>query len=154
MNYEYLAIGASALSVILLFALVWLWMKISKIDEVRREFLIDDTTKKIDDVLVGHDKEIKRLSEQHLELGEYVRGLANANKKNFQKIGFVRFNPFGDAGGSISFTIALLDAESNGFVLTSLHGREGNRVYSKEINKGVSKSPLTEEEQEAIKQAA
>lgn len=153
MNYEYLAIGAASLSIILLFVCIWLFMRLRKIDSIRQEFYNGATTEKLDNVIADHHQEIKHLNSQLDELGQFANGLANANRKNFQKIGFVRFNPFGDAGGSISFVLALLDADNNGLVISSLHGREGNRVYAKEVKKGTSKSALTEEEQEAIKQA-
>jgi hypothetical protein len=70
------------------------------------------------------------------------------------KVGVVRFNPFKDLGGDQSFSIALLDGENNGVVVSSLHTREGNRVYAKPVELGKAvKHPLTEEEQEAIKKA-
>jgi hypothetical protein len=154
MEYQYIAIGSAALSVILGIALAWLWMRVQRIDRVRKQFMMEDENKTVDDVLVNHDQLLKRLGSRVEEVGEHSSGLAIANKKNFQKVGFVRFNPFGDAGGSISFVLALLDAENNGFVISSLHGRDGNRTYAKEVKKGDSKSQLTEEEKQAIKEAA
>lgn len=153
MNYEYIGIGAAGLSILVLILTIILFVKVSRMDKLRKEFSLDDAPAKADDVIVDHNKKIKKLSQQLKELGEYTEGLAIANRKNYQKIGFVRFNPFNDAGGSISFVIAMLDAEDNGYVLSSLHGREGDRVYAKEVSKGTSKSQLTEEEVEAIKSA-
>jgi hypothetical protein len=153
MEYQYIAIGGAALSVILAGALGWLWMRVQRIDRVRKQFLIDNENKYIDDVLVRHNEEIKRTGSRLEEVAQQVAGLTLANRKNFQKMGFVRFNPFGDAGGSISFVLALLDADDNGVVISSLHGREGNRTYAKEVKKGTSKSELTEEEKQAIKEA-
>lgn len=150
MTYQTIALAAAGLSVILLLAIVWLGLRVMRLDRLRREFFIDDSPKTLDDTIVDHNQSIKHLSVGLDELSAYVKSLAAANRKNFQKIGFVRFNPFTDAGGSISFALALLDADGNGLVISSLHGREGNRVYAKEIQKGVSKSQLTEEEKEAI----
>ena len=53
----------------------------------------------------------------------------------FQRVGLVRFNPFEDTGGNQSFALALLDAEGNGWVLSSLHARTGTRVYAKPITR-------------------
>lgn len=73
---------------------------------------------------------------------------------HIQKIGFVRFNPFADTGGSQSFTLALLDGKDNGLVLTSLYARAGNRWYSKEIIGGKGKGvALSREEEAAIAHA-
>ena len=71
----------------------------------------------------------------------------------FQRVGLVRFNPFEDTGGNQSFALALLDAEGNGWVLSSLHARSGTRVYAKAIREGRPEGALSEEEAAAIKQA-
>ena len=61
---------------------------------------------------------------------------------------------FGDIGGDQSFALALLDGKNSGIVISSLHTREGTRIYSKPIIKGESeKYTLTEEEKQAIKTA-
>jgi hypothetical protein len=71
-----------------------------------------------------------------------------------QKISIVRFNPFGDTGGDQSFCLAVLDTYNSGYVLTSIHGRQGTRVYVKPVDYGKSKYNLSEEEKTAISQAA
>jgi hypothetical protein len=49
--------------------------------------------------------------------------------------------------------LALLDANNNGIVVSSLHSRANTRVYSKEIKNGQSVSKLTEEEKQALQEA-
>ncbi len=83
------------------------------------------------------------------QLGELGRQLNLAT----QKVGLVRFNPFDDGGGNFSFSLALLDASQNGVVITSMHGRQQNRIYTKKIIRGQGENQLTDEEQEAIIQA-
>lgn len=73
---------------------------------------------------------------------------------HFQKSGLVRFNPFEEVGGDQSFTLALLDGENNGLVLTSLTSRTGTRWYTKIIKKGEgAETELSKEEKQAIEQA-
>ncbi|PIQ05298.1 MAG: hypothetical protein COW72_02875, partial [Candidatus Nealsonbacteria bacterium CG18_big_fil_WC_8_21_14_2_50_37_10] len=69
---------------------------------------------------------------------------------SIQKIGLVRFNPFKEIGGNQSFSVALLDGNDSGIVVTSLYSREGNRVYGKPIEKGVSNYLLSEEEKQVL----
>jgi hypothetical protein len=71
----------------------------------------------------------------------------------FQRHGLVRYNPFEDTGGNQSFALALLDANGDGFVVSSLHSRAVTRVYAKAIAKGKSEAALSEEEAEALKKA-
>ncbi|MFH1423659.1 MAG: DUF4446 family protein [Candidatus Nealsonbacteria bacterium] len=90
------------------------------------------------------------------DLGETSRELADlkqSNKKNLQKVGMVRFNPFKEGGGDQSFSIAVLDALNNGFVITSLYSNATSRVYSKPIANGASTYTLSQEEKEAISKA-
>ncbi|MGQ9457218.1 MAG: DUF4446 family protein, partial [Anaerolineae bacterium] len=67
-----------------------------------------------------------------------------------QHLGVGRFNPCPDPGGNQSFAIALVDGRGNGVVLSSLHAREGTRVYAKPLKKWESDYALTEEEKQAI----
>ncbi len=71
-----------------------------------------------------------------------------------QKVGVVRFNPFADTGGDQSFSLALLDGNDNGIILTSFYARTGVRWYIKTIRKGKGiEHELSQEEKEALKKA-
>ncbi len=80
--------------------------------------------------------------------------LEREGRRALQRIGLVRFNPFEDTGGNQSFALALLDADGNGWVLSSLHARGGTRVYAKAITAGRSDAALSDEETAAIRQAS
>ncbi|MBU2265024.1 DUF4446 family protein [Patescibacteria group bacterium] len=101
-------------------------------------------------------EQIKRLrqTEKNLaELTKFSRQVEKMAQSSIQKVGVIRFNPFSDTGGDQSFSIACLDAQDNGFTLTSLFTREGTRIYTKPIINNESKYPLTEEEKRAIGEA-
>lgn len=70
-----------------------------------------------------------------------------------QKIGIVRYNPFEEMGGNLSFAIAVLDREDNGFVLNGIHSRTGTFTYAKPVEFGVSTYVLCDEEIQAIEEA-
>ena len=79
--------------------------------------------------------------------------LEGAQRRAFQRVGLVRYNPFEETGGNQSFALALLDANGDGWVLSSLHARSGTRVYAKAIKGGRAEAGLSAEETEAIRQA-
>lgn len=81
---------------------------------------------------------------------QWEQQIAVEKQHFFQRMGFVRFNPFSETGGDQSFSVSLLDAQGTGIVFTGLHTREKTRVYAKPIVNGVSKSTLSKEEQKAI----
>jgi len=77
-----------------------------------------------------------------------------AGRKALQRVGFVRYNPFGDTGGDQSFAIALTDATGSGVLLNSIYSRANIRFYAKPLKQGASSYTLSTEEAEAIKLAA
>ncbi|KKT56121.1 MAG: hypothetical protein UW81_C0040G0005 [Candidatus Giovannonibacteria bacterium GW2011_GWC2_44_9] len=87
------------------------------------------------------------------ELKKRTEVLEKALPKHLSKIGLVRYNPFSGAGGDQSFALALLNEKNDGLVISSLYGREMNRVYAKPIESGASQYQLTEEEKQAIQNA-
>jgi len=95
----------------------------------------------------------KRLEKELHAAINRIETLEGSAQISLQKMGIVRFNPFGDMGGNQSFAIAMLDQKNNGFVISSLFTKEGNRVYAKAITRGQSKHVLTVEEQDAISRA-
>lgn len=62
----------------------------------------------------------------------------------------VRYDAFGDMGGHLSWSMALLDDNGNGVVLTSINGRSDARSYAKNVREFVCESKLSPEEAEAI----
>jgi len=105
--------------------------------------VLDDILRRLD----RNDERIGALSSLQQELEGLLR------RGTLRSVGLVRFNPFPDAGGDQSFAIALLDAEGTGIVLSSLHARTDTRVFAKPVNGGRSRYALSDEEQDAIRQA-
>ena len=56
-------------------------------------------------------------------------------------------------GGNLSFVLALLDDNNSGFILNSVHSREGCYLYLKDVDKGQTDTILGSEEKEALEQA-
>lgn len=108
----------------------------------------------LEKVLASHLKQVATVAKHLDKLDDAYKRLAASGSLASQKISIVRFNPFGDTGGDQSFVLAVLDSHNSGYVLTSIHGREGTRVYVKPIDYNKSKYPLSEEEKQALNQAA
>lgn len=98
-------------------------------------------------------KELTKLAEKNAELEKEIVKLKTETQFFFKKVGFIRYNPFDNLGGDQSFSLALLDSNDNGFVITSLFSREGNRVYAKTIKSGQSGYSLSGEEKQALEKA-
>jgi len=94
--------------------------------------------------------QFKGLEEDFGRISQELESLKKENKFSLQKIGIVRFNPFREVGGDQSFSIAILDANDSGVVITSLYTREESRIYGKPVKAGRSEYSLSGEERKAI----
>lgn len=87
------------------------------------------------------------------ELGSARRDLDTARTEladALRHVAVVRYDAFGDMGGRMSFTAAMLDDAGDGLVITSINGRSEGRSYAKGIKAGSSESSLSPEEVQAI----
>lgn len=87
------------------------------------------------------------------DLRKMMRVLKENQRMTYQKMGMVKYDAFQGMKGSLSYVLALLNQEDNGFVLNSVYAREGGYSYIKEIVGGVCDGVLSEEEEEAIRRA-
>ncbi|TET53095.1 MAG: DUF4446 family protein [Actinobacteria bacterium] len=87
-------------------------------------------------------------------LNKYYSKLFHHADATLQNVGLIRYDAFEDTGGNLSFSLALLNNQKDGFVLTSINGRSENRLYVKQIRAGQSNDmQLTPEETRAIQKA-
>ena len=104
----------------------------------------------LEEVLHYLNGQLKDTQKQQSETAAALAALDKKTEFAVQKIGLIRFNPFEDGGGNFSFCLALLDGHSNGVIVTSMHGRQQNRIYTKKIENGKCDIQLTDEEKQAV----
>lgn len=152
----YLLIAVAALTVIVLVTIILLIVQIVKTGRLK---------KRLDKFLIG--KDAASLEQDIISLCEDNQFLRNSTEKNkkdirnlykqmegaYQKMGLVKYDAFNQMGGQLSFSLALLDENNNGFILNSVHSTEGCYSYTKEIKNGLSAISLGSEESEALAMA-
>jgi hypothetical protein len=84
---------------------------------------------------------------------ERLEELERVLKRDLHRVGFVRYNSFSDVGSDLSFTLALLNDDGDGVVVTSIYSREETRTYGKAVRKYVPQQGASKEEQSAIAMA-
>lgn len=141
--YEILTLITLAWLLVLTGLFVYLFSLFSKITEGTSKENIITILNKVLKKETANSTEIKSLFSE-------ISRLDKEGKFNFKKYSVTKFNPFGELGGDHSFSLALLDGNSNGLIITSIHTREKTRVYLKEVSKGVSKIDLSKEEKKAL----
>lgn len=104
-------------------------------------------------LLMGHIDEVHHVVEENQRLDAEYHRIDELLQQAVTRVGMVRFRAFEDMGSDLSYAVALLDANNNGVVLSSIFGREDSRSYAKPIVGGKSTYPMTNEEEEALKEA-
>ena len=131
----------------------WLVLQLRHDEPRQRASIAGGGDGHLDAVLGDQLQQVQEATRQTLELHASVQRLVWAGRGYLQRVGFLRFNAFTDSGGDQSFALALTDLDGNGVVISSLHGRDSNRVYAKPLVGWNSSYSLTTEEQQVIREA-
>lgn len=119
----------------------------------KNNLFFDDSSKNLRELVTRAITDNKSMNARANKIEAGIEEIAKILQGTYQKFAMVRYNPFHDTGGDQSFSFALMDLQDNGIVVTSIHGREVDRIYAKQIENGKSKHNLSAEEVEAIKGA-
>lgn len=79
--------------------------------------------------------------------------VAEVDPAALRHVGLVRYDAFADIGGRLSYSLALLDGDGDGVVLSAIQGRDETRSYAKQIIGGQGESALSPEEEDAVRAA-
>jgi ribosomal protein L33 len=146
-------IGLVVILVILIIWIILIQVKLSRLFKRNEEIFSGTDSKNLEEALRFYTREIKKNRSDSREIQKFCKHLNKIAERSIQKVGSVRFNPFADTGGNQSFVVSFLDYHNNGIVISSLHGREGTRIYAKPVLGGKSKYNLSTEEIKAIDKA-
>jgi hypothetical protein len=151
---EIIAISGVFLAILSLFMAIFVLLSQRKVKKKIAILFSGKEAASLESIILSHSDEISAMDKEIQDLFEISNQIHSLAQKSIHRVGIVRFNPFKDIGGDQSFALALLDGKNSGIVISSLHTREGTRIYSKPVLNGDSKKyTLTEEEKEAIEKA-
>jgi hypothetical protein len=138
--------------IIILLAIV-LIIQGAKIRKMRRRYEAMMTGNGIEDLeslLVNLKNQGDMLEDGQREHKAMIEAAQAKMRGMKSKVAMKRYNAFGERGNDLSFSLAILDDNHSGIVLSSLHNRENSYIYSKPLEKGESQYPLSPEEKEVI----
>lgn len=139
--------------VILLIINLSILVKTSNMKKNYKKLLNGRESVNIEELLSETGQDINRLRDQINANKEKLSEIGIKLEFAVQKVGFIRYNAFAEMGSDLSFSLALLDNFQNGFVISSIYGREHASIYGKPIKDGKSTYPLSVEEMQAIDRA-
>lgn len=140
--------------ILVLFIIIILQMKkLNRLQKRISKFMTGKDAKSLEKDIVGLYEDNKFLKINVDKNKKDIRTLYKNMEHAFQKIGLIKYDAFQQMGGKLSFSLALLDENNNGFILNSVHSTEGCYTYTKEIKNGECAISLGEEEQQALDMA-
>ena len=152
-NLMYITAGLGVLVIIMYGIIINLWMNLSYLKKRYRKMMTGVDGANLERLLIGHSDEVKQVVEENRRIDAENQRISALLQRAITRVGVVRFRAFDDMGSDLSYAVALLDAENNGVILSSIFGREDSRSYVKPIQAGQSSYTLTEEEKQALHQA-
>lgn len=152
-NSAYFIMGIISLTLVLLICTIVQARKLARLNRHRNTKLDEGRLGDILDCLADNSNAILNAQAKLDDIQLVLSQQGAVIERCIKKVGIVRFNAFADIGGEQSFSVVLLDSDSNGLALSGIYGRQDSRVYAKAIFKGQGERPLSDEEQQALAKA-
>ena len=143
--------GCAVAALALLLALV-LWRRLAKV-QAAQTLVQEGGARDLLEFVVSLQG---RIDDLHRAVDEVASGLSRVDRRldgALSNTAVVRYDAYEGTGGQQSASVALLDANRSGTVVTAIQGRDYARIYVKDMDRGRSSVALSPEEQEAVDRA-
>ena len=147
----YIIIILAVLVIVLLVLVIILLVKVNKLNTRYVKFMKGKNGEELEQIIYERFGELDIMQQIATQHALEIKNLKRQFRSSFSKVGMVKYDAFKEMGGTLSFALALLNDRNSGFILNSMHGREGSYTYVKEIINGESYIALSEEEKEACR---
>lgn len=107
----------------------------------------------VEDLIIRHQETIDEIGRGVKENRREIDSILSALRKVKGRVGILRYNAFGTEGSDLSYSLAILNDERTGVVITGLHNRDQTYMYAKPIVNGHSNYSLSNEEKKAMERA-
>ena len=153
-NYQgYIILSLMALVLILIIIIIMTYVSLNRLENRYRKLMRGVNNKNLEEMVLSYLDKIDEVKEENQGMRQMYDVMNSKVKTCVQKTSMVRYKAFADVGSDLSFSIALLDGNDNGAILTSIYGRNESTTYAKPIDKGMSRYDLSEEEKKVLEEA-
>ncbi len=154
-SIEFLVIVLTVLVALLIVLYILNAITLNKIkSRVNRFFGERAGLRDVETMLTEYLEYNKELDERFNQMSDQLDSINIRLAKCIQKVGLVRYNPFEEMGGDLSYALALLDENYDGLLINGVHARDYCHTYAKSITALNSHLPLSKEEKQALTLAA
>ncbi|RRF96916.1 MAG: DUF4446 family protein [Lachnospiraceae bacterium] len=152
-DQEYILIGVAAFALILLIIIIVQAAKLNSLKKKYQTFMKGKSGESLEKLLIEKLDKIDELDERNRKNEQRIDQLAKDLEPCYQKAGLEKYDALDEQGGKLSFALAMLDEKNNGFIINTVHSRDGSYSYIKEIIDGNSIIGLSPEEDNALQKA-
>lgn len=149
---EYIVIGLAGVVFLSFILILVLLIKVSNLKKRYEKFLTGKNGKSLEDSIIQKFEKMNEIIVEQDFIEQEMQRIDEEHKKSFSKIKVYKYNAFEDMGGETSFVIALLDHNNDGILLNGVSSQNATYVYTKEVQKGTSKTALSREESMTLEQ--
>ena len=146
----YACIGAEIVTLLLI---LLIYLKYRRLYRAYDFFMRGKDAETLENTIIALGDELRDLKAEDRANKDAIRVLNKNQRSSLQKFGIVRYNAFKEMGGNMSFAIAELDYTNSGFIINTVHSREGCYLYVKTVDCGQTEVLLSAEEKEALEKA-
>lgn len=150
LDLTYLFVVSYVLIFILVILMVVQTVRLNKLSKKYKKFMSGKNAKSLEKDIIGLYEDNKFMKASAEKNRKDIQTLYKKFESAYQKVGIVKYDAFNQMGGQLSFSLALLDENDNGFILNSVHSTEGCYSYTKEIKGGLCDISLGDEEKKAL----
>ena len=150
-DIAYILIALLVLIIILFIICIVSLVKQNKLKKRYEAFMLGKNAESMEKEITDLFSDTNYLKDAVDKNANEVRHIYKRLETTYQKLGIVKYDAFKQMGGRLSFSLALLDENNNGFILNSVHSSDGCYSYTKEIKNGGCEISLGEEEEQALK---
>lgn len=153
-NYVPYIVIAMTIIIVLLFTIVIILFKsVGNLENRYRRLMRGTNGKNIEAILNTKLDEIEESNKNCKSTVNEVNRIKEEMKNCTQKVSMIRYKAFEDVGSDLSFSIALLDGNNDGIMITGIYSRQESTTYAKPIDKGISRYDLSQEEVHVLNEA-
>lgn len=149
----YITIALIIIVLILIVIIITTNKHLNKLENRNRKLMRGVNNNNLEQIVISYLDTIDEVKKENEIVKEMYQQINGKLKTCIQKTSMIRYRAFEDVGSDLSFSIALLDGNHNGAILTSIYGRNESTTYAKPIDKGISRYDLSQEENKVLEQA-
>ncbi len=153
LDLSYILIILIILLIVALIFAILSFSRYKKLEKKYKRFMGGNDAKSLESYITELIDRNQENEDSIAENREDIKNLYNRQRIHFQKIGLHKYDAFQEMGGNLSFALALLDENNDGFIINSVHNIQSSYCYAKEVKNGVCKINLSKDEEIALEKA-